>query len=206
MLEELSLDYEIKRYERNSKTLLAPESLKKVHPLGKSPVVTDEEKTLAESGAIIEYLVSQYGNGQLRPATNTPESLRYTYWLHYAEGSAMPLIVFDLVLSQVGKQASLFTKPLANAVTSKIKDAYVDPQTALHLGYMNNELAKATWFAGGTFTAADIQMSFPIEAASAKVENFSSEYPNLAAFLTRIHERPAYKKALERGGEYEMLS
>ncbi len=185
--------------------MLAPDSLKKVHPLGKSPVVTDDEKTLAESGAIIEYLVSYYGKGRLRPAADTAEALRYTYWLHYAEGSVMPLIVFDLVLSQVGKQASFLTKPLANAVTGQVKDSFVDPQTALHLGYMNDELSKAAWFAGDAFTAADIQMSFPIEAAAANIESFSTQYQNLAAFLERIHERPAYKKALERGGEYEML-
>lgn len=205
LLEELGLQYEIKRYERDPETMLAPDSLKKVHPLGKSPVVTDEDKTLAESGAIIDYIVSHYGDGRLAPAANTPEALRYNYWLHYAEGSVMPLIVFDLVLGQVGKQASFFTKPLANAVTGKVKDAFVDPQTALHFSYMNDELTKATWFAGDEFTAADIQMSFPIEAASTNIENFSTEYQKLAAFLQRIRSRSAYKKALERGGEYKML-
>ncbi|MGB7414644.1 MAG: glutathione S-transferase [Thermosynechococcaceae cyanobacterium] len=205
LLEELELKYNIKRYERDPETLLAPDSLRKIHPLGKSPVVTDGELTLAESGAIVEYLVNSYGDGSLIPAEDTPEKRRYTYWLHYAEGSAMPPLVMKLVLGQVEKKAMFLLRPLAKAVTGQIKSAFAEPQIKLHLGYMENELAKTTWFAGDEFTAADIQMSFPIEAASTEPD-FSVNYKKLLAFLDRIHSRPAYQKALERGGEYQVLS
>ena len=204
LLEELSLDYEIKRYERNSETLLAPDSLKQVHPLGKSPVITDGQLTLAESGAIIEYLVSRYGNGQLAPDEGTLEQLRYTYWLHYAEGSVMPLLVFRLVMDQVDEKSSFLTRPIAKVVTGKVRSLFIQPQLTLHLSYMEDELAKTAWFVGDKFTAADIQMSFPIEAASSQ-EGFCEKYQQLAAYLVKIHSRPAYQRALERGGEYEIL-
>ena len=204
LLEELGLDYEIKRYERNPETLLAPDSLKQVHPLGKSPVITDGELTIAESGAIVEYLVNRYGNGQLAPDEGTVERLRYTYWLHYAEGSVMPLLVFSLVMKQVDEKSSFLTRPIAKAVTGKVRSLFIQPQLALHLNYMEDELAKATWFVGNQFTAADIQMSFPVEAASSQ-DGFYEKYQQLAAYLERIHARPAYQKALERGGEYEIL-
>ena len=204
LLEELGLNYEIKRYERNPETLLAPDSLKQVHPLGKSPVITDGELTLAESGAIVEYLVNRYGDGQLAPDEGTPKRLRYTYWLHYAEGSVMPLLVFRLVMNQVDEKSSFLTRPIAKAVTDKVRSLFIQPQLALHLSYMDDELAKATWFVGDKFTAADIQMSFPIEAASSQ-DDFYKKYQQLATYLERIHARPAYQRALERGGEYETL-
>ncbi|MGC1528034.1 MAG: glutathione S-transferase [Phormidesmis sp.] len=204
LLEELGLEYEIERYKRDAETMRAPDSLKKVHPLGKSPVVTDGELTLAESGAIVEYLVNCYGNGRLVPTEDSAAKLRYTYWLHYAEGSAMPPLLFKLVMGQVEEKASFWQRPLASAVTSQVNDSFIDPEISLHLGYMESELVSHAWFAGETFTAADIQMSFPIEVAAASAD-FSRQYPVLAAFLARIHERPAYQQALKRGGEYEVL-
>lgn len=190
LLEELGVNYEIKRYERNPETMLAPASLREVHPLGKSPVITDDSLTLAESGAIIEYLVECYGKGKLAPAIGTAERWRYNYWLHYAEGSAMPLLVMKLVFNHFGLGDS-------DASTQLIA-----PQIKLHFDYLENELGKNSWFVGEEFTAADIQMSFPVEAAAAQV---GLDAPNLTNFLDRIHARPAYKKALERGGEYELL-
>lgn len=204
LLEELGVPYEIRHYRRDKKTMLAPESLKKVHPLGKSPVITDGGETVAESGAIVEYLVERYGQGRLVPAAGTPERRRYTYWLHYAEGSAMPPLVMKLVFLRV-KTAPMpfFVRPVARAIADKVLDGFVDPQIRLHLGYLNQELGRSAWFAGPEFSAADIQMSFPIEAASAR--GGLADYPKLGAFLERIHARPAYARALEKGGLLKLL-
>ncbi|MHC5723844.1 MAG: glutathione S-transferase family protein [Nostoc sp.] len=190
LLEELGIEYEIKFYQRDPKTMLAPESLRQVHPLGKSPVITDADLTIAESGAIIEYLVDRYGNGRLVPASGTPEYVRYTYWLHYAEGSAMPLLVMRLVLNNFG------------AGDSSVVSGFVAPQIKLHFDYIEGELGKSTWFAGEEFTGADIQMSFPLEIIAMQPEEVESR-PKLKEFIERIHARPAYKRALERGGTYD---
>jgi glutathione S-transferase len=206
LLEELGLPYEIKRYERDPKTMLAPPSLREIHPLGKSPVITDGELTLAESGAIIEYLVDRYGNGRLRPASDRPEHLRYTYWLHYAEGSAMPPLLLKLVFDQIEKSPMLFfVRPIARSISNRVKSSFIEPQIALHLDYMEAEIGKNDWFAGNEFTAADIQISFPLEVSVA-IAGLNASRPKLMAFLNRIHSRPAYKKALERGGTYDLLS
>lgn len=189
LLEELGIKYDIKFYERDPKTMLAPASLRQVHPLGKSPVITDAEVTVAESGAIIEYIVERYGNGQLIPKSGTPERLRYTYWLHYAEGSAMPPLVMNLIFSRFG------------AGDSGANDAFIAPQIKLHFDYIEAELGKSTWFVGEEFTAADIQMSFPLELVAMQAELISNR-PKIQEFIERIHARPAYKRALERGGKY----
>ncbi|MEG4534307.1 glutathione S-transferase [Microcoleus sp. D2_18a_D3] len=206
LLEELGLPYEIKRYKRDPQTMLAPASLREVHPLGKSPVITDGELTLAESGAIIEYLVDRYGNGRLVPAPGTPEHLRYTYWLHYAEGSAMPPLVMKLIFDEIEKSSMpFFVRPIARLIVSRVKSSFIEPYIAQNLDYMEAELGKSTWFAGNEFTAADIQISFPLEAAVARA-GLNDRRPKLMAFLNRIHTRPAYQQALERGGTYELLS
>jgi glutathione S-transferase len=206
LLEELELPYEIKRYKRDPQTMLAPTSLREVHPLGKSPVITDGKLTLAESGAIIEYLIERYGNGRLVPAIGTLEHLRYTYWLHYAEGSAMPPLLLKLIFDQIEKNPMpFFVRPIARAMVSRVKSSFIEPQIGQHLDYMEAELGKSTWFTGNEFTAADIQMSFPLEAAVAR-GGLNASRPKLMAFLNRIHTRPAYQQALERGGAYELLS
>lgn len=202
LLEELGLEYEIERYERDPETMLAPDSLRSVHPLGKSPVITDEELTLAESGAIVEYLVERYGNGRLAPEVGSRDRLRYTYWLHYAEGSAMPPLVMQLIFNQVEEKSPFFLRPVAKVITRKVKQTYLEPQISQHLGYMEAELEKNTWFVGDEFTAADIQLSFPLEAAASQ-SNLDAGHPQLKAFLERIHARPAYQKAIERGGNYD---
>ena len=206
LLEELGLDYEIKRYRRDAKTMLAPASLRAVHPLGKAPVITDGSLTLAESGAIVEYLVERYGNGRLVPAPGTPERLRYTYWLHYAEGSAMPPLLLKLVFDRIAKgPVPFFVKPVAKAISQRVLSTFVNPQIELHLDFMEAELEKSPWFAGEEFSAADIQLSFPLEAAAARA-GLTASRPKLMAYLERIHTRPAYQRALERGGEYALLS
>ena len=205
LLEELGLEYDIKRYQRDPKTMLAPPELRRIHPLGKSPVITDGDLTLAESGAIIEYLVDRYGNGRLLPAAGTPDRLRFTYWLHYAEGSVQPMLLMKLIFDRIEKAPMpFFARPIAKAIAQKTKSSFIEPNIDRHLDYMEAELGKTAWFAGQEFTAADIQMSFPLEAAVSR-GGLDAKRPKLMAFLERIHARPAYKKAIERGGEYQLL-
>ena len=205
LLEELGLEYEIKHYQRDPQTMLAPAELKKVHPLGKSPVITDGELTIAESGAIIQYLIDRYDQGRLAPQPGTPQRLRFTYWLHYAEGSAMTPLLLKLVFNRVETAPMpFFVKPFAKGIAQKVKSTFVEPQIIQHLNYMNSELAATGWFAGEQFSAADVQMSFPLEAAAARA-GLDGRWPNLVDFLQRIHARPAYQKALQRGGRYEMV-
>lgn len=204
LLEELGVPYEIKRYQRDPKTMLAPPELRAVHPLGKSPVITDGDLTLAESGAIIEYLAQTFGDGRLLPPAGTPERLRCSYWLHYAEGSAMPPLLLKLVLNRVRTApAPFFVKPIARGIADKVDRTFTDPQLALHLDYLEGELARGEWFVGDSFSAADIQMSFPLEAFAAR-GGLDRNHPRLAAFLQRIHARPAYQRALQQGGDYHL--
>ncbi|CAD6519309.1 glutathione S-transferase [Paraburkholderia sabiae] len=205
LLEELGVPYEIKRYQRDPKTMLAPPELRAVHPLGKSPVITDDGNTVAESGAIIEYLLERYGQGRFEPAAGTPERLKFRYWMHYAEGSAMPPLLLKLVALRIGSAPMpFFAKPIAKKIAWTLQSTFVDPQIALHMKYIDDSLLETGWFAGNDFTAADIQMSFPLEAATAR-GNRDAKYPSVARFLDTIHARPAYQRALERGGKYELL-
>ncbi len=205
LLEELGVPYEVKRYQRDPKTMLAPPELRAVHPLGKSPVISDGEVTLAESGAIVEYLAGRYGEGRLLPAAGTPERLRYSYWLHYAEGSAMPPLLLALIFNRIeSAPMPFFVRPVARGIARKVRSTFIDPQLRNHLDYMEGELGKHAWFAGDAFTAADVQMSFPLEAAAVR-GGLDASRPRLMAFLERIHARPAYQRALERGGRYELL-
>jgi glutathione S-transferase len=205
LLEELGLDYEIQRYQRDPETMLAPASLRAVHPLGKSPVITDGALTLAESGAIIDYLIERYGNGQFAPATGTPARLRYNYWLHYAEGSAMTPLLFKLVFDRIERAPMpFFVKPIAKGISAKVKSSFIAPQLKQHLDYLEGELAPGGWFAGDAFGGADIQLSFVLEAAAVR-GGLDASRPKLMDFLKRIHARPGYQRALERGGEYALM-
>jgi glutathione S-transferase len=202
LLEELGAAYEVKRYERDAKSMLAPPELLAVHPLGKSPVIVDGDVTVAESGAIIEYLIDRHGAGRLIPAAGTAERLRYTYWLHYAEGSAMPPLLLKLVFDRVEKSPAPWPiSAVARRIAGTVTQSFIGPQLKRHLDYMEAELATHTWFAGDQFSAADVQMSFPLEAAASRA-GLNAGRPRLMAFLDRIHARGAYKRALERGGPY----
>jgi glutathione S-transferase len=202
LLEELGVAYEVKRYERDAKTMLAPPALLAVHPLGKSPVIVDGAVTVAESGAIVEYLIDHYGAGRLIPPAGTPQHLRYTYWLHYAEGSAMPPLLLKLVFDRVANSPAPWPiSAVARRIAKTVQTAFIGPQLTRHLDYMESELAAHTWFAGEEFTAADVQMSFPLEAAASRA-GLNASRPHLMSFLERIHARDAYKRALERGGPY----
>ena len=205
LLEELGVPYEVKRYERDAKTMLAPAALRAVHPLGKSPLVSDGDAVIAESGAIVDYLVTRYSEGRLAPPPGTPERLRYTYWLHYAEGSAMPPLLMKLIFDRMPKgPMPALMRPIVRRIAERVRGGFVDPQLKLHLDYQEAELGKSQWFAGNDFTAADIQMSFPVEVAAAR-GGLDATRPKLWAFLERIHARPAYQRALERGGRYDIL-
>lgn len=205
LLEELGLDYEVKRYQRDKASMRAPAELRAVHPLGKSPVITDGAQTIAESGAIIQYLLDTYGNGRLIPPPGTAERQRWHYWMHYAEGSLMPPLLLKLVFDRIANaRMPFFAKPIARGIAAQGLKSYVMPQIKQHLDFIEGELGASKWFAGPEFSAADIQMSFPLEAAAARA-GLDSTRPRTMAFLEAIHARPAYERAIERGGEYELL-
>jgi glutathione S-transferase len=187
LLEETGTPYEVVRYERDKRTMLAPKELRRVHPLGKSPIVEDNDKKFAETGLIIEYLVERYGSN-LAPSRDSELHWRYKYWLHYAEGSLMPPLLLKLVIDRLGFLAI----PARPFVRSQLK---------LHLDYLESELTVSPWFLGDHFSAADIMLSFPLEVATDRA-GLDETRPKLMNFLERIHARPAYKRALEKGGAY----
>ncbi len=199
LLEELGAPYTIKHYQRDPRTMLAPPELRSIHPLGKSPVLTDGNLTLAESGAIIEYLCERFGK------LGSSDRQRFIYWLHYAEGSLMPPLLVRLITGVIRRKSPWPVRPIANAIAAKIETGFVDPNVKTHLGFIEGELSKATWFCGDAFSAADIMMSFPLEAAAAR-HLVDSSYPKILAFLERIHARPAYQLALSKGGPYDLLN
>lgn len=206
LLEELGIPYDINVYRRGS-DMRAPESLKAVHPLGKSPVIEDGGKVIAESGAIIEYLIDAYGGEALRPAVGTDERLRYTYFLHYAEGSAMPLLVMKLIFAKLPSQVPFFVRPFATLIAKGAAKSFIDPQLEDHVAFWESELARDGYFAGSNFSAADIAMSFPLEAAMSRMEK-GRERPLTAVrrHLEAIRSRPAYQRALARGGAYSFAT
>jgi glutathione S-transferase len=182
--------------------MLAPPALLAIHPLGKSPVIVDGTVTVAESGAVVEYLVDHYGGGRLIPAAGTPERRRYSYWLHYAEGSAMPPLLLKLVFDRVANAPTPWPiSAIARRIAGTVQNSFIAPQLKRHLDYMEADLTAHPWFAGNEFTAADVQMSFPLEAAKSRA-GLNASRPRLWDFLERIHAREAYKRALERGGPY----
>jgi glutathione S-transferase len=206
LLEELALPYEVVRYQRDPASMLAPASLRAVHPLGKSPVITDGDLTLAETGVIVEYLADRYGNGRLVPPPGTSDALRCKYWVQYAEGSAMPPLLMKLIFDRIETQpASFFIRPVLRGIAGKVKSGFVGPQLKLHLDYMEAALADSIWFAGPELSIADVQMSFPLEAAKARA-GLDTGRPHLWRFLETIHARPAYRRALEKGGPYDYAS
>ena len=209
LLEELKLEYEVKHYQRDSVTNLAPNTLTLIHSLGKSPIITDGDVTVAESGAIIEYLVSTYYKAEtaerlIDPQRGSEVHRQYTYWLHFAEGTLMPPLVAKLVLDRVRTNAKpFFVKVIANKIVDKLMAAYYGPIIAKNMEYIESHLAHNAWFAGEELSGADIQMSFPLEAAVARGNG--KHFPNITQFVEKIHTRPAYQSALERGGKYDYV-
>ncbi len=202
LLEELGLDYEVRRYDRDRKTGLAPKELLKVHPLGKSPVIVDGGRTIAETGAIIDYIVETYGDGRLAPARGAPDYDRYRYWMHAAEGSYQPPLVLSLILTRMETAPMpFFVRPVAKRLTRSVRENYLNHTTKALFDYLDAELGARDWLAGDEFSAADIIMSFPAEASLGRIDA-ASKKKNLKRFIDKIHARPAYQRALERGGSY----
>lgn len=189
LLEELGLAYDIVGYKRDATTNLAPDSLTKIHPLGKSPVVTDGGTTIAESGAIVEYLIRKYGRDRLMPAEDSADFVSYLHWMHYAEGSAMLPVMLSLYVMRLGEAGA----PLHPRIESEVKN---------HFGYVEAALGTRDFFVGSSLTGADFQMIFPLEAA--KSLGLLASFPNLDKYLSSIHERPAYRRGVERGGQYDL--
>jgi glutathione S-transferase len=205
LLEELGIEYKIEFYARDKVTILAPESLKAIHALGKSPVITDDATgmTLAESGTIIEYLIQTYGK-HLMPEQGTADYWQYLYWLHFSEGSLMPPLVMNLVLMKLKTSPMpFFIKPIAKMLANKIMDSFSGPNITRSLEFIENHLSESTWFCGNQLTGADIQMSFPLEASAARGIINSESYPNTLAYVKRFQALKAYKAALAKGGDYD---
>ena len=210
LLEELGLPYEIKRYQRDPKTRLAPPELKAVHPLGKSPVITDGDETIAESGAILEYVVERYAAqaqgelAELQSATGSKAYRQSRFWMHYAEGSLMNWLVMKLVFMTIPKQPMpFFVRPIARALCGTVQAKLIDPNLATALAFMEEHLGRNTWFAGDAISIADFQMSFAVEAALARSDN-TAQYVNLAAYKNRMVTRPAYQRGIAKGGPVVM--
>jgi glutathione S-transferase len=204
LLEELELSYRIKRYERDAQTMLAPPELRQVHPLGKSPIISDGDTLVAESGAIIEYLVERHGAGRMAPARDSAAYLQYRYWLHFAEGSMMSPLLMKLVFDRIeSAPMPFFARPFARAIAQKVKREFILPRISEHLKYLEAALPEGGWFAGDQISGADIQLSFPLQASAAR-GGLDARYPKLREFMDRIEARPAYQRALQRGGEFEL--
>ncbi|MDZ5646225.1 glutathione S-transferase [Nitrospirillum sp. BR 11828] len=199
LLEELALPYQLVVHQRDPRTLRAPPALRAIHPLGKAPVIVDEGRVIAESGAIIEYILTRYGEGRLAPPAGSEDGLRFTHWLHHAEGSAMPPLLLKLIFRDLPGRVPFPIRPLARGIAAATQRVLVDPQLSLHADYWEGELAKRPWFAGDAFTAADIQMSYPLEAFAVRA-GMVDAYPNIRSFLAKIRARPAHQRAIERGG------
>ncbi len=204
LLEELGADYEVKVYHRDPETILAPPELKAIHPLGKSPVITHGDVTVAESGAIIEYLLDAYDDGALKPEAGTAARRDFTFWLHYAEGSFMPLMLLTIVMNRIeSAPLPFFVKPIAKGIVQKVRGGFLDSNIKRHLDFIEATLSATSWFAGEQFSAADIQMSYCTEAA-AKRADLAGNYPKIADFLARIRERKGYRDAEKRIGSFEL--
>ncbi len=205
LLEELGVDYELKIYKRDAETSLAPKALEAIHPLGKSPVVTDGELVIAESGAIVEYLINKYGEGRFKPAGDEQAQLDYNYWLHHAEGTAAAQLVMKLLFTRIKEQKlPIIVKQIANKIADTVLSSYINPNVDRAVKHWEHALGKTGWFAGSEMTGADFMMSFPLEGASARA-GLGDEYPNIKAFLKRIHALPAYQRGIKKGGEYALL-
>ena len=207
LLEELGLPYQLKVYQRDKRTRLAPPELKQIHPLGKSPVITDGDLVVAESAAILEYLVDRYGAqaqgeaAQLLPQPGTPEQLQWRFWMHFAEGSLMNWLVMKLVFMSIpGQPMPFFVKPIARQLCAQVQAKLIDPNLSSSQGFIEKHLSTHTWFAGERLTLADFQMSFAVEALLARSQQAAQQCPSLVAYKARMVARPAYQRALAKGG------
>jgi glutathione S-transferase len=206
LLEELGVPYELKVYQRNKVTRLAPPELKQVHPLGKSPVITDDGIVMAESGAIIEYLAATCGQrasgdlAGLQPVAGSAEYWQCRFWMHYAEGSLMNWLLMKLVFSALpSRPMPFFARPVARAMCAKVQAQLVDPNLATASSFIEEHLGRHRWFLGPELSIADFQMSYPVEALLSRGVD-ADRYPNLRDYRARMRARPAYQRAEARGG------
>ncbi|MEM8981712.1 MAG: glutathione S-transferase [Pseudomonadota bacterium] len=205
LLEELGVDYDVRRWDRDPNTRLAPPALRKIHPLGKAPLLDDNGTIIAESGAIFEYLLERHDDGRLVPGTDTKERHDYRYWMHYAEGTFMPFMVLSLIMGRIeSTKMPFFAKPIANRIVAAVRTGFLDDNIRRNLEHMEASLAGREWFCGDAMTAADIMMSLPVEAAAIRV-GLDERYPALAGFAERIHALATYQRAIEKGGPYELI-
>ena len=202
LLEELGVPYTVRTYKRG-RDLLAPLELKAIHPLGKAPVIEDSNLSrhpIAETGAIMDYLLTRYGNGRFIPPAGTGDRLDYTYWMHAAEGTFMTPLLLKLITDEMAPRTPWPVRPVAAGIARALRHALVTPNLKAHIQLWEDTLSHTQWFAGNTFTAADIMMSFPVEAAANSAG--AADKPHIKAWLDIIHARPAYARALDRGGPY----
>jgi glutathione S-transferase len=205
LMEELGVEYEIKYYQRDPKTFLAPSSLKTIHPIGSSPVITDESVTLAESGAIIEYILYKYGQNRLIPTIGSTEWVQYLYWLHFAEGTLMPMLFFKLIFENIHYHSPFFIKPITKTIKSKVNNYVISPRLTTQMNFIESTLEKNLWLTSNEFTAADIQMGIPLLWASEN-KKMINDKPKIMAFIERIKTRPAFIRTLEKGGEISRVT
>ncbi|MEM1261075.1 MAG: glutathione S-transferase [Pseudomonadota bacterium] len=205
LLEELGVDYDVRRWDRDGETRLAPPGLREIHPLGKAPLLDDDGTIVAESGAIFEYLLEHHDTGRLVPDQGSQERHAYRYWMHYAEGTFMPFMVISLIMGRIeATKMPFFAKPIANRIVGAVKSNFLDDNIRRNLEHMEATLAEHQWFCGDAMTAADIMMSLPVEAAAIRV-GLGDRYPALAKFAERIHGLATYQRAIEKGGPYELM-
>ena len=197
LMEELGIDYEVVEYRRHPQTNLAPPELLELHALGKSPIIVDDDVVIAESGAILEYLIDTYGDGKLRPESKTTQRLAYNYWMHAAEGSFMNMMVMAMLFGRIEAGTPALLRPLTKRIVGAVRDNYLDPSVARLLTHVEQELEKTKWFAGEEFSAADIQMGFVMTGMESGL-GLDSSFPNSMRWLQQMRDRPAYQKAVER--------
>lgn len=204
LLEELGIDYQVERHERDPESGLAPPALLSIHALGKSPVVVDNEQTLAETGAIVEYLIDRYGNGRLRPGPDSAELQTYRYWLHYAEGTFMPYMVMSLVVDRIeSAPVPFFVKPVTRGIAKNVRSSFLSPNIERNKAFVEAHLANHSWFAGTELSGADFMMIMPLEALVKRGQANAENCPAIHAYVQKVHGLPAYLRALERGGQYD---
>ena len=204
LLEELGLTYEIVPHKRNPKTFRAPPELLAIHPLGRAPIIVDDGRVVAESGAIIQYLIEVHAEGRLAVPPDAPNYRDYQYWIHYAEGSAMPPLLVKFIAMRIPGAVPFFIRPIAHVISDALQKSYTDPEIALHQNFWERRLAEREWFAGSEFTAADIQMSYPVEVSLMRAGS-EGAFPAIQRFIERIRQRPAYQRAITVGGGLSTL-
>ena len=203
LLEELETDYTVTHYQRDSETQLAPEALKQIHPLGKSPLISDGDTVVAESAVIIDYLINKYAPQWKINDASSKDAIQLNYWMHFAEGSLMPPLLLRLVFEKIkSTNMPFFIKPIAKGISNKVLSSFVTPNIKANLNFIENYLQGRNWFVGETLSGADIQMSFPLEASVAREIATKNNHPNIVAFVKRLQARPAYQRALQQAGDY----